>query len=119
MNSWIVIDSGVLISSVVQEAYSDKATALLEWIEQEHLHIVAPTLLRYEVAATLRKLAHRATISSEDGERLLKQVLKTPIELIIDTALIERAYQIATEHNLSTAYDAQYLAVAERFDCVF
>ncbi|MBL8156360.1 MAG: type II toxin-antitoxin system VapC family toxin [Anaerolineae bacterium] len=30
-----------------------------------------------------------------------------------------RAYELATEYNHPTAYDAQYLAVAERYQCDF
>lgn len=117
MTSWIVIDSGVLIASVVEETYTQQADALLAWIGSQSLMMAAPTLLRYEVTATLRKLTHRGSITATDGQRLLKQLLATPIDLMINDALIERAYALATEHGLPLAYDAQYLAVAERLDC--
>ena len=117
MTSWIVIDSGVLIASVLEETDTAQADALLAWIRSESLTMAAPTLLRYELTATLRKLAHRGSIAASDGERLLKQLLEMPIDLMIDAALIERAYALATEHGLPSAYDAQYLAVAERLDC--
>jgi predicted nucleic acid-binding protein len=117
MTSWIVIDSGVLIASAIEEAYTVQADSLLEWIDTEKMSIAAPTLLRYEVTSTLRKLAHRGAIASADGERLLEQILKRPIDLMIDTDLLERAYALATEYGLPAAYDAQYLAVAERLSC--
>ncbi len=117
MTSWIVIDSGVLIASAIEETYTVQADALLAWIDSTGLQIAAPALLHYEVVATLRKLAHRGTISPEDAERLLKQILKRPLQLMMDVALSERAYALATEHGLPSAYDAQYLAVAQRLDC--
>jgi predicted nucleic acid-binding protein len=117
VTSWIVIDSGVLIASAVEETYTRQADALLAWIRSQPLTMAAPTLLRYEVTATLRKLAHRGSIAAPDGERLLRQLLKTPIDLMLDDALIERAYALATDHGLPSAYDAQYLAVAERLGC--
>lgn len=117
MTSWIVIDSGVLIVTVIEETYTPQADALMAWIKAESLTMAAPTLLRYEITSTLRKLAHRGSISAADGRRLLRQTLETPIDLTIDDALLERAYMLATEHGLPSAYDAQYLALAERLDC--
>lgn len=117
MTSPIVIDSGVLIASVVEETYTIQADALLSWIKGQNLIIVAPTLLRYEVVATLRKLTHRGTIKADDGINLIRAALDTPIQWVLDEALLERAYLLATEHGLPTAYDAQYLAVAERMGC--
>lgn len=119
MTSPIVIDSGVLVASVVEETYSKQADALLSWIKAQDLIIVAPILLRYEVVATLRKLTHRGTIKAEDGIHLIREALNTPIQWVLDEALLERAYALATEHGLPTAYDAQYLAVAERLGCAF
>jgi len=119
MISQIVIDSGVLVASVVEETYSKQADTLLTWIEAQNLIIVAPTLLRYEVVATLRKLTHRGTIKADDGINLIREALDTPIQWVLDEALLERAYLLATEHGLPTAYDAQYLAVAERLGCDF
>lgn len=119
MNSWIVIDSGVLIASVIEETYTEQADDLLEWIDRQNLKIVAPMLLRYEVAATLRKLVYRGSIEAEDGARLLTQILGKPLELVADATLIERSYALSTEHNLPSSYDAQYLAVAERLGCAF
>lgn len=119
MTSPIVIDSGVLAASVVEETYSKQADALLSWIKAQDLVIVAPILLRYEVVATLRKLTHRGTIKADDGISLIREALNTPIQWVLDEALLERAYLLATEHGLPTAYDAQYLAVAERLDCDF
>ncbi len=76
-------------------------------------------LLRYEVAATRRKLAYHGSIEAEDGARLLTQILGKSLELVADAALIERSYALSTEYNLPSSYDAQYLAVAERLGCAF
>lgn len=119
MTSWIVIDSGVLIASVIQEIYTTQADSLLDRIKQQNLIIVAPPLLRYEVVGTLRKLTHRGTIQAKDGINLIREALDTPIQWMLDETLLERAYALATEHGLPSAYDAQYLAVAERFGCDF
>ena len=36
-----------------------------------------------------------------------------------DDSLLKRAYELATQYNRPTAYDSQYLAVAERLNCEF
>jgi predicted nucleic acid-binding protein len=113
----IVIDSGVLIASVIEEDYSKQADALLMWSDAQEVQCFAPTLFHYKVAATLRKLAQRSVINPVDGTRLLKQMLSKLINLMVDDELIQRAYTLATEHGLPSAYDAQYLAVAERLAC--
>ena len=38
---------------------------------------------------------------------------------MIDDPLLRRGYELATQFNRPTAYDAQYLAVAERLQCEF
>ncbi|MBN1285209.1 MAG: type II toxin-antitoxin system VapC family toxin [Anaerolineae bacterium] len=42
-----------------------------------------------------------------------------PVHLLMDDDLLRRAYDLATRFNRPTAYDAQYLAVAERLACEF
>jgi predicted nucleic acid-binding protein len=117
MTSWIVIDAGVFLASVLQEQYSDQVAALLEWVKNEGLSLAAPELCRYEMASSLRKIAHRGPISPPDGERLLTYLLSQPVRYFVDRTLILQAYALATQYRLPTAYDAQYLALAERLGC--
>jgi predicted nucleic acid-binding protein len=44
---------------------------------------------------------------------------RIPIHTYFDVALLRRAYELATQFNRPTAYDSQYLAVAERLNCEF
>jgi predicted nucleic acid-binding protein len=41
-------------------------------------------------------------------------LLAQPVQAMIDDALLRRGFALATQFNRPTAYDAQYLAVAER-----
>jgi predicted nucleic acid-binding protein len=117
MTSPIAIDSSVLVASVIEETHTAQADALLSWVKAQSFIIAAPPLLRYEVVATLRKLTHRGQIDVPDGLRLIRAALNTPVQWMLDEAVLERAYLLAAEHGLPTAYDAQYLAVAERLSC--
>jgi len=50
---------------------------------------------------------------------MLARLLVYPVELHEDDALLKSAYELAEEFNRSRAYDAQYLALAQRFSCDF
>lgn len=119
MTSWIVIDNHILIAAAIVETYTAQAEALLRWIQAEEISIAAPNLIRYESVSVLRKLAHRGTITPQNGKELLKNILERPIYLVMEGDLLMRAYQIAGEFGMPSAYDAQYLAVAEHLNCAF
>jgi predicted nucleic acid-binding protein len=46
-------------------------------------------------------------------------LLRYPVILHFDEALLKRGYELAAELNRPTAYDSQYLALAERLSCDF
>lgn len=77
--------------------------------------MLAPTLLVHEITASLQKAAARQRITADDGARLQRIILARPIRYVHDDDLLIRAYALATALNLPTACDAQYLAVAERY----
>ncbi|GAB4520364.1 MAG: hypothetical protein OHK0046_30490 [Anaerolineae bacterium] len=55
----------------------------------------------------------------EEGLLARDILLKYPVELHFDETLLKCADTLAAEYELPTAYDAQYLAVAERLACEF
>jgi predicted nucleic acid-binding protein len=77
--------------------------------------LVAPTLLRYEVANALHRAVRHGAMTAETAARSLTESLSLPIEMHGDEALHERALALATRFSLPAAYDAHYLALAERF----
>ena len=119
MTSWVVVDSGIVIASVLPEPLSGKAETLLKHYEQNAFQLAAPTLFLYEIVAVMRKSVFRNIITDAEAQTRLNLLLAQPIQLMIDNQLLRRAYDIATQFNRPTAYDAQYLAVAERLGCEF
>lgn len=119
MTSWVVSDSGILLAIVLRESNSAKAKALwLQW-DENGIQVAAPVLFRYETVAVIRKYVNRGTIKRSDAEVILDAVLTRPVHYMIDNDLLRRGYELATEFNRPTAYDTQYLAVAERLGCDF
>ncbi len=119
MTSWIVADSGILLSSALSGPYSAKAEELLRLWQTQELQIAAPSLFWYEITAVVRRHVHHGTLTADDGIRVRDQLLSKPVRLMIDGHLIRRGYELATQFNRPTAYDTQYLAVAERLRCEF
>lgn len=117
MTSYVILDSGILLATVMNERYSEQAKRLLDSFKSKNL--AAPTLLHYELVAVTRKWVYRELITTEKAEQMLNTLLGYSIELHFDAKLLKRAYELATKYNRPTAYDAQYLALAERLSCEF
>jgi predicted nucleic acid-binding protein len=114
------LDSGTLLATVPIvpiETLTEHAKALLAHLKKEQTQIIAPTLMRYELVAVTRKWVYRDLITPEEAQRALNTLLHYPIINMIDDDLLTRAYELAEQFNLPTAYDSQYLAVAERYQC--
>ncbi|MGH8938060.1 MAG: type II toxin-antitoxin system VapC family toxin, partial [Actinomycetes bacterium] len=77
--------------------------------------LIAPTLFPYEVANALHQQQRSGMISAERAADGLRRVLRLPIELHGDARLHSRALELAQEHQLPATYDANYVALAERF----
>jgi predicted nucleic acid-binding protein len=115
----VVLDAGVLIASVYPETLTRQASILLERLCEEDINLHAPYLLRYEVVAVSRKAVYQGRVTLDEGLRARDKLLSYPVTLHFDEALLKRGYELATTYNRPTAYDSQYLALAERLDCEF
>ena len=85
----------------------------------QQTQIAVPTLFHYEIVAVLRKHAHRGSLTVAEADSACDLLLAQPVQAMIDDALLRRGLALATQFNRPTAYDAQYLAVAERLGCDF
>lgn len=118
MASHIVVDSGVILAAMLpDEPLREQAKHLLLQWEGSTVQLAAPSLCRYELVAVLRRTVNQQRIAPDEGQRLLARVLAYPIDYHLDNALLQRGYELATLLNRPSAYDAQYLALAERLGC--
>lgn len=115
--SYAVLDSGILLATVQAEPYTEHAKALIARLEQEQVQSVAPALLHYEIVSVVLKWVYRELAVQADASRVLDTLLRYPITLYFDEALLRRGYELAAEHNRPNAYDSQYMALAERLSC--
>jgi predicted nucleic acid-binding protein len=113
------LDSGILLATVQTETYTEQARTLINQLDEQQVQMIAPVLLRYECVAVARKWVYRELTTLEKAKIALNILLNYPVTTVLDDSLLNRAYQLATELDRPTAYDAHYLAVAERYQCDF
>jgi predicted nucleic acid-binding protein len=118
---WVVVDSGLFIAYLLPESLSQQAQAAFHLWEQGGMRLAAPALLQYEVIAVLRKNVYRNLLTSIEAVNARDTFFKLlpTIYVEVDAALLRRGLELATQFNRPTAYDSQYLAVAERLGCDF
>jgi len=115
----VCVDTSIVVALVTPEAQSEQALSLwAEWMEGE-VKVVAPTLLRCEVASALRRKVVRALMSLEDARRALEAALSLDIEYLDPPQLPLCAFDLAARLNRPAAYDAHYLALAQMLEAEF
>ena len=115
----ICVDANFVVKLV--QANSETSPFIVLWDEwqERNRQIIAPTLLGYEVTNVFHRMSRAGQISPEEAEQLLDDALSLGISLSGDKALHERALILARTLNLPAAYDAHYLALAEKFNAEF
>jgi predicted nucleic acid-binding protein len=116
----VVIDANILIAfGLADEPLHTQASQILSAWRTTSTVLAAPRLFRSEITAVIRKAVYLERISYEQGRLMLSQLLVYPVELYEDNGLLTTAYELAHRFNRPRAYDAQYLALAERLSCDF
>lgn len=117
MTSQICVDASVVLKLLLFETDSEKAQALwASWVEQD-IEPVAPCHLACEVISVIRNHVYRRTISAETGQVAFEAFGAQGITLVHPDRLNSRAWELAEQYNRPTAYDTQYLALAEALGC--
>lgn len=83
----------------------------------ERQRLVAPTLLRYEVTNAVHRLGLANPAECPGLRRGMESVVALPIELYGDPWLPIDALEFAERFHMQAAYDAHYLALAQRLGC--
>lgn len=81
--------------------------------------IMGPPLLFSEVTSVIREMVYRQRITPASGEEAFQKFQSMELTVVSFPGLYQRAWQLAVQFNQPRAYDAQYLAVAERESCEF
>ncbi len=114
----ICVDASFVVRLVVSDAQVDVVPYWRAWL-QDGRKIIAPRLLLYEVAnAMFQYMRHEILTLSEAGV-FFEEIQRFPITLIDDPNLHFQAIVLASRYRLHAAYDAHYLALAQRLNAEF
>lgn len=103
----IVVDNSVLVSALTDEGPTGSACAAR--LAKEYL--TAPALIDLEAAHAIRGLLLGNKITRDEADRAMRLVPQMPIQRVQHTELLPRVWEL--RYNF-TAYDAAYVALAER-----
>jgi predicted nucleic acid-binding protein len=115
----ICVDANLVLRLLESDTYEAPIVQLWRgWHEAGH-PLVAPTLLYYEVSNALRRYTAHGELLPEEAAEALEAALRLEIALYGDTDLHRHALELARRFSLPAAYDAHYLALAERLGAEF
>jgi predicted nucleic acid-binding protein len=117
MSRLICVDASFVLKLVLDEADSEHVHALWAAWAAEEATIIAPCHLAFEATSVIRNHVYRRNISPEAGQMAFEAFLAQEIEWHHPGDLEVRAWELAAQYDRPTAYDASYLALAERADC--
>lgn len=112
MSYW-VIDANIAIQTVVN--ITDPLEHFWERVDVEQVTPCAPRLWLSETASAIRFLLAQKEITLDEAEQSLRTIYGLRVEIVNeDEELCLRALELAGKLGQSKAYDAIYLALAEK-----
>jgi predicted nucleic acid-binding protein len=119
MTKIICVDANFVVKLVNSSFENSPYIILWDNWEQNQYSIIAPTLFYYEITNVFHRMSLAGQISDREAEQALQDALDLQIMFYGDRQLHQQALSIARQYKLSAAYDAHYLALAERFKADF
>lgn len=109
-----VVDASVALAWYLpDEQHFPEAVRLLEAFYTGRTALIAPALWEYEVISGVARAARRGRLTAEEGIATCRRLLSLGIEIIRSEPDLEATWRLTQTPNI-TAYDACYLALAER-----
>jgi len=109
----VVPDASVVVKWYNLEPDTEKALQLRRDYASRQVELVAPYLISYEVANSLR---YNPDFGADDVKSAITDLLNMQMNLqMLDDEQVRRATELAFKHGV-TLYDSAYLAVAEAGD---
>ncbi len=93
------------------ENKSDQAEELWRAWVGDHVEVVAPTLITFEVSSVIRNKVFRDILTEREGGEIISLLKQLDISSIYDEELLDIAWEIGTVLNPPSLYDCFYLAL--------
>lgn len=123
MSDTVVVDASLALKWVLRELDSNIAIILLNKWNSEGTEVIAPALFAYEVTNILHREAVKGKLTYDEAKKLLTKLFSIGTSLEFSEYqykdISTRAMEFAHIYRLPAAYDAHYLALAERKNCEY
>lgn len=107
----IAVDASFVLKIFLPESKSDQAGKLWKvWVE-DHVEIMAPTLITFEVSSVIRNKVFRDMLNEREGREIISLLKQLDISLVFTEELLDIAWEIGTILNTPNLYDCFYLAL--------
>ncbi len=117
MSYW-VIDANIAVNTALD--ITDELERFWERVDKEQITPCAPRLWLSETTSAIRFLLSQKEITADEAEQALRTIHGLRVEIIDeDEELSLRALELAGKLGQSKAYDAFYLALAEKLVAEF
>lgn len=111
----VVIDAGIGLYTVIDVPLGESAQAAWTRWQEDGVAVYAPAMWRSEVTSVLHKLFHLGQLTEAEAEAALETALTLDVQIVeADDELCRQSFRWATRLNTAAAYDAFYVALAER-----
>ena len=107
----VAVDASFLLKMFLPENKSDQAEELWKAWVGDHVEIVAPTLITFEVSSVIRNKVFRGILTEREGGEIISLLRQLDISLIYDEELLDISWEIGATLNTPNLYDCFYLAL--------
>jgi predicted nucleic acid-binding protein len=111
-----VVDASVAIKWLTAESGHQRARELLKSYVWGSVELIAPSVLKLEVASALSKQVRRRQMTTDQAKRAFVQFQSYRPQFLDHASLAHEALDLSTFHHLSL-WDCLYLAQAIRYRC--
>lgn len=110
------MDASVALKLVVDENGSGAARDLWRTWARSSREVIAPPLFVFETVSALRRMVVRRDLDEANARAARDRLLAMPIRLPAPRGLLQRAWDLARQHEQPQVYDCFYLALADILD---
>ena len=108
-----IVDTSIIGQRIILDIHTAHVKTLLKAAAAQSVGIYTPEFSRLELINIIWKHVRRQTISARDGEILIRDVKRLPIQLVSSRQYEAAAFRIGVAHDLAI-YDAVHVALAQR-----
>ena len=107
----VAIDASFLLKLFLPENKSDEAEMLWKAWVGDHVEIMAPTLIMFELPSVIRNKVFRGILTEREGGEIINLLNQLDISLIYTEEFLDIAWEIGIILNTPNLYDCFYIAL--------